>query len=66
MVEKMVGHLTLERHREIVEKNKREFLAGLKPIEKTPENPNGGAVGCNLDPNDKSADAPRRYFEKKH
>ena len=54
----MVGHLTLERHQEIVEKNEawwHEF--------RQKRGSSNVAIGCNLDPDDKSVDAERRYVE---
>ena len=56
----MVGHQTLEEWKIIRKKNLEDYLNSRKPIEKTETNPNGVAIGCNLDPNDKSADSPRR------
>ena len=54
----MVGHLTLEEHQMIVRKNE----AWWHEFRQNRESSNV-AIGCNLDPNDKSADAPRRYKE---
>ena len=54
----MVGHLTLDEHQEIVEKNNAwwiEFRINHEPITV--------AIGCKLDPSDKSEDAERRYVE---
>lgn len=53
-----VGHLTLEQHQEIVEKNN----AWWAEFRMNRESSNV-AIGCKLDPSDKSPDAERRYVE---
>ena len=66
-----VGHLTLEQHQEIVEKNiawwaaraeqKKLDKAGFEGLDEMFGT--HVAIGCKLDPSDKSPDAERRYVE---
>ena len=61
----MVGHLTLERHQEIVKKNEawwHEFRINREAERKLQEL-HRVAIGCKLDQSDRSVDSERRYVE---
>jgi hypothetical protein len=64
----MVGHLTLERHQEIVEKNKAWWHEFRQNRDESLKNlfSNGIVIGCKIDSNDKSFDAKRRYANPFH
>ena len=69
----MVGHLTLEQHQEIVVKNNAWWAARAEQKKLDKAGFEGldemfgthVAIGCKLDPSDKSTDAKRRYVEVK-